>query len=70
MIHYNQYRFDFVGHLGTERQTWIHLQHDDNSEGANYQQVPFQQQNEIQVAPGDKIKISFCIHNLNGFVDM
>jgi hypothetical protein len=27
-------------------------------------------QNEIQVAPGDRIIIGFCIYNLNGFVDI
>ena len=51
-----------VSHLGSERQTWIHLQEDDS--------IPFQFQNEIQVAPGDRLQFSFCLHNLNGFVDM
>lgn len=26
-------------------------------------------QNEIEVAPGDHVEISFCIYNLNGFID-
>lgn len=27
-------------------------------------------QNEIQVAPGDRIEIAFCIFNLNGMVNL
>lgn len=41
------------------RSTWIHLS----------DRLPGYAQNEIQVAPGDRIQIGFCIYNLNGFVD-
>lgn len=42
------------------RRTWIHLS----------DRLPGYSQNEIQVAPGDRIVIGFCIYNLNGFVDI
>jgi hypothetical protein len=32
--------------------------------------LPGYAQNEIQVAPGDRVLIGFCIFNLNGFVDV
>jgi len=32
--------------------------------------MPGYNQNEIQVAPGDRLLIGFCIYNLNGFVDI
>ena len=42
------------------RKTWAHVS----------DSLPGYAQNEIQVAPGDRIQIAFCIYNLNGFVDM
>lgn len=32
--------------------------------------MPGYSQNEIQVAPGDRLEIAFCIYNLNGLVNM
>lgn len=43
-----------------QRSTWKHLS--DRMTGYA--------QNEIQVAPGDKVQIGFCIYNLSGFVDI
>jgi hypothetical protein len=56
----NCYRFDILKSRRLMRKTWVHIS----------DTLPGFAQNEIQVAPGDRIEIAFCIYNLNGFVDM
>jgi len=69
LTHSNQYRFDILSNKAKPnlnqfgaRKTWIHLQNDSDL-------TPFQHQNEVEVYPGDTITVSFCLLNLNGFVD-
>lgn len=60
LLYHNAYRFDLVKSVQQPRATWIHLS----------DSLPGYGQNEIQLAPKDRINIGFCIYNLNGFVDM
>lgn len=60
MVYSNVYRFDIVKTKRSMRKTWVHIS----------DSMPGVAQNEIQVAPGDRLEIAFCIYNLNGFVDM
>lgn len=60
IMYHNAYRFDLVKSVQQPRATWIHLS----------DSLPGYGQNEIQLAPKDRINIGFCIYNLNGFVDM
>jgi hypothetical protein len=60
IVYNNVYRFDILKNRKQMRKTWVHIS----------DTLPGFAQNEIQVAPGDRIEIAFCIFNLNGFVDM
>jgi len=60
IVYNNVYRFDILKNRRQMRKTWVHIS----------DTMPGFAQNEIQVAPGDRIEIAFCIFNLNGFVDM
>ena len=60
LVYHNVYRFDIVKSRARPRSSWVHIS----------DRMPGYSQNEIQVAPGDRILIGFCIYNLNGFVDL
>ena len=60
MTYSNCYRFDIIKSRNHQRKTWVHIS----------DSLPGQAQNEIQVAPGDRFEIAFCIYNLNGLVNM
>ena len=59
-VYHNSYRFDLIKNRRHMRKTWVHIS----------DAMPGYSQNEIQVAPGDRLQIGFCFLNLNGFVDM
>ena len=65
IIYRNSYRFDIIKSRRYQRETWIHL-----TEGMPGAKIPGYAQNEIQVAPKDRIVIAFCFYNLNGLVDL
>ena len=60
IVYHNTYRFDIIKTRTQARRTWVHIS----------DSMPGIAQNEIQVAPGDRINLGFCIYNLNGFVDV
>lgn len=56
----NCYRFDIIKTRQHSRKTWVHIS----------DAMPGYSQNEIQVAPGDRVEIALCIFNLNGLVNL